>query len=95
MSEMMSVNGHVNSASAITYMRDDPQRMAQYGASLQQAVTGVAVQHSVSFSQVQLRDGSLVTPRNIMTSSAGQGLISVQEQNDIAEARPDLSPDPG
>ena len=63
--------------------------MAVMAKNIQSAATGVQVTEIIDFSQVRLRDGTIVTPRNILTSTeSGQGLVSVYEQELVQAVLP-------
>ena len=61
--------------------------MAVMAKNIQSAATGVT--EIIDFSQVRLRDGTIVTPRNILTSTESeQGLVSVYEQELVQAVLP-------
>ena len=63
--------------------------MAVMAKNIQSAATGVPVTETIDFSQVRLRDGTMVTPRNILTTTeSGQGVVSVYEQELVQAVLP-------
>ena len=96
--QMSTINGHIDpntaryrhcyeSSSSILllsriYMRGDAESMAKHGASIQGAATGLPVASLPDFGEVRLRDGTMVRPRSVLTTTeTGQGLVSVVEQS--------------
>jgi len=80
--QMSTINGHIDPNTARIYMRGDAESMAKHGASIQGAATGLPVASLPDFGEVRLRDGTMVRPRSVLTTTeTGQGLVSVVEQS--------------
>lgn len=62
-------------------MRDSAETMARHGANIQAAASGLPVDTFPDFSEVRLRDGLVIKPRAVLTTTeTGQGLVSVVDQ---------------
>ena len=71
-------------------MRGDAETMSKHGASIQGAATGLPVASLPDFGEVRLRDGTMVRPRSVLTTTeTGQGLVSVVEQSFADSVVPD------
>ena len=63
-------------------MRGNAESMSNYGAKIQGAATGVPIGELPDFTEVRLRDGTMVRPRSVLTTTeSGQGMISVVEKS--------------